>query len=464
MPLKQFTIDFSELSKHQYLRFDEKFWFTTKNLAVYDYILLKDVFFLINGNSYTEFYTEEKNSTPYVRIGDLTFKYEINNENIIYLDDTCEINEEKKLLKDDLIMATIGTVGKINLAREFSGGTFSNNTTVLRIKDKKNNNPFFYEKLFQSDLLQNYILNIVSKKAQPNLQAYDLENIKIPLIPRDKQDEIAAKIAPIEAKIKELKGRIKPAAEIINQVFARKFGFDLAKFEELKKVKSYYIDFSAFANNRDLRLSVKFHRAAGIFVFRQLLSITDKKIKNFIAEPIVLGKSVSPSDYDENGDYYYISMADIKNWKFEKENARLISRNYSDASNKSVASGDIIIARSGEGTIGKVALIDDGELNGVFADFTMRIRLKNYNQEFAYYYFRTDYFQYLVEINKKGLGNNTNIFPGQIQEFPMIDIPLAEQGKIVDEIKAGLDAQDAIRQKIASERAQIDKIIEGALV
>jgi len=89
----------------------------------------------------------------------------------------------------------------------------------------------------------------------------------------------------------------------------------------------------------------------------------------------------------------------------------------------------------------------------------MRIRLQNYNPLFAYYYFRTEYFQYLVEINKKGLGNNTNIFPSQIQEFPMIDISLKSQQKIVDEIKTELDKQEEMKKKIETQRNKIDEII-----
>jgi len=176
-----------------------------------------------------------------------------------------------------------------------------------------------------------------------------------------------------------------------------------------------------------------------------------------------LGKGISPKDYDENGDYFYISMANIKNWQFESEDSKLVSKEYSDQNlNKTVSKNDILIARSGEGTIGKVALIDDDDLQGIFADFTMRIRLQNYNPLFAYYYFRTEYFQYLVEVNKKGLGNNTNIFPSQIQEFPMIDIS-KEQQKIVDEIKAELDKQEEIKKKIERERKIIDEIIEKAI-
>lgn len=465
MPLKQFTIDFRDLTKHQYLRFDEKFWFTTKNLAIYNYILLKDIFYLINGNSYTEFYTQEKTTIPYIRIGDLSFRYRIEEKDLVYLDEVCEINEGKRLKKDDLILATIGaTIGKINLAREFEGGTFSNNTIVLRLKDKENHNPYFYELLFQSKLLQKYIWGVVSQKSQPNLQSYDLANIKIPLVPKFTQDKIINEIAPIERKIEELKSQITPPQEAINKVFAREFKFDLEKFEELKKIRNYYLNLFAFANNKDVRQSVKFHREAGTFVINQLKNITNKKLKNYLAEPIVLGKSVSPSNYDDNGEYFYVSMANIKNWKFESEDARLVSKEYSTKNkNKTVAKDDVLIARSGEGTIGKVALIDDEDLQGVFADFTMRVRLQNYNSLFAYYYFRTEYFQYLIEVNKKGLGNNTNIFPSQIQEFPMIDISLKDQQKIVDEIKTELDAQEEMNRKIETERSKIDEIIEKVI-
>jgi restriction endonuclease S subunit len=290
------------------------------------------------------------------------------------------------------------------------------------------------------------------------------EEIKILQISKQIQDQIVAQITPIENKIKELELQIKKPQEIINKIFAREFGFDIERFEELRKIKNYYLDFASFGNNRDIRQSVKFHREAGTFVIKQLKKITDKKIKDFIATPIVLGTSVSPSNYDEKGDYFYISMANIKNWQFESEDSKLVSREYSDQNkNKTVAKDDILIARSGEGTIGKVALIEDEYLQGIFADFTMRIRLQKYNPLFAYYYFRTEYFQYLVEINKKGLGNNTNIFPSQIEEFPIIDISLKDQQKIVDEIKAQLDKQEEIKQKIEAERRKIDEIIEKAI-
>lgn len=196
----------------------------------------------------------------------------------------------------------------------------------------------------------------------------------------------------------------------------------------------------------------------------ELKRTTTKRIKHFLSEPIILGASVSPSDYDEDGNYRYISMATIKSWKFDFDSANIVSDVYSESkSAKTVKKDDIILARSGECTIGKVALIEDEDLKGIFVDFTMRIRLKDYNPEFAYYYFRTTYFQYLIEIYKKGLGNNTNIFPIVVREFPLIDIPVYEQERIVAEIHAEINKQEKLKAGISDIQQQIDQIVEDCI-
>ena len=124
---------------------------------------------------------------------------------------------------------------------------------------------------------------------------------------------------------------------------------------------------------------------------------------------------------------------------------------------------DIIMARSGEGTIGKVALIDNEDWEGVFADFTMRIRLEHVNPLFAYYYFRTTLFQYLVYTHKKGLGNNTNIFPGQIQEFPFLDFDMKRQAAVIQKISSQIEAQNRVQRQIQAKYQEIGKIIENAM-
>ena len=291
------------------------------------------------------------------------------------------------------------------------------------------------------------------------LSKKELSRICIPDVDLTKQNEIVNQIELYEKEMLKYKKNMIDESGVIDEVFGEKFGFDYDTFERLKQINSYRIKYSGFSNNFDMRFGVKYHRPAGEFVMQQLRKMGDLSIKHFLSEPIELGGSISAKDYDEHGQFFYISMATIKKWAFDKEGAATVNKNYSDKKrNKCVRKNDIIMARSGEGTIGKVALIDE-DINGIFADFTMRIRLKNYNHYFAYYYFRTSYFQYLVEVYKKGLGNNTNIFPIVVKEFPIPNISIEEQKEIVDKIKKDMDKQAEIKEQINNIREKIAKLV-----
>lgn len=337
-------------------------------------------------------------------------------------------------------------------------------TAFIRLKAKEMPDLLYYSlrSIFYEDLMA-----IARQgKGYPTINEKDLVTLRFDSLVIDSLRTnylaISELINDVESKITDKKSTTKSAQKIIDSVFQREFGFDYDKFEELKAHRQYTSSQALFSNNPDLRFSAKFHRPAGGFVMKELTRISDKKIKHFISEPIVLGASVSPKDYDEAGEYYYISMATIKTWEFNESAAFTVSGTYSaDKIAKSVLKNDILLARSGEGTIGKVAIITTEDVNGIFADFTMRIRLdsEHYNSTFAYYYMRSRYFQYLIEVYKKGLGNNTNIFPIVIQEFPIPDISLPKQQRIVDEIQAEINQQKEIQKEIADLRNQIDEII-----
>jgi restriction endonuclease S subunit len=462
MGLKTFTIDFQELAIDPKVGLKDYSSLYKTGIRLKSFLLNKKIQTDIKSGRTPSRFKKEYwyGENEFLTMSDVdTLTFSINPECADKITDYA-IDEEKTLYQareNSLIVSNAMTVG---LSFISDRPVFINqNVFEVNLDETKVNKKFvlWYLNLIVRPLFQTtYTSKYLSKD--------ELGRIKIPFITKVKQDQAAGKIEPIEKKIKELKSQTKKPQEIINKIFVKGFRFDTKKFEKLKEIKYYYLDLFSFGNNRDIRQSVKFHRQAGIFVNTQLKKITSKKIKDFISEPIVLGKSVSPKNYDENGEFCYISMANIKNWKFESEDSKLVSKNYSEQNkNKAVAKNDILIARSGEGTIGKAALIEDKKAQGIFSDFTMRIRLQKYNPLFAYYYFRTDFFQYLIEINKKGLGNNTNIFPSQVQEFPMINISLKSQQEIVNEIKAELDKQKEIKQKIKTERNKIVNIIESII-
>lgn len=136
----------------------------------------------------------------------------------------------------------------------------------------------------------------------------DLYKVNIRNLSLAEQISAVNAIKPIDNQVKVLKREKLNIQSIIDAVLKREFGLDYDKFEELKKTSQYAGTMTAFANNPDLRFSAKFHRPAGEFVWRELNRITTKKFKHFLAAPIILGASISPSDYDENGDYQYLSI------------------------------------------------------------------------------------------------------------------------------------------------------------
>ena len=322
---------------------------------------------------------------------------------------------------------------------------------VLYPDSEKVNPLFFY-----------YLLNAIGVPSRGYNRHFSLLSIqRYPFIDLNIQNEIISIIRPIEKEITNLKNsKLKPLA-IINKVFGEEFGFDWEEFENIRIEKTYYSSLLNYSNNIDCRFGFRFQHKSGKYLMNFLKEKTSKRIKDFIKIPISLGASVSPSQYDEDGDYYYISMATVKKYYFDKNDAQKVSVAYSNENlNKSVEINDIIMTRSGM-AIGKFALIDE-EIDGIYADFTMRIRLDNFNPLLAYYYFRSIFFQHLITTHKKGLQNH-NIFPSQIQEFPMPDWNEDKQTEMAEKIKSQIDAQNSIDNQIEEKQQQINEIIENAI-
>lgn len=122
----------------------------------------------------------------------------------------------------------------------------------------------------------------------------------------------------LKKKSTELKQNKKNDLEIIDTVLKDFFSFNYEKFNELKKISFYQTNESIYSNNPDLRFSAKFHRPSGEYVENELRRIGKIRFKHYLAEPIVLGASISPTDCCEDGEFCYISMAQLKLGNFTK--------------------------------------------------------------------------------------------------------------------------------------------------
>lgn len=471
MGLKVENILFNQIRKENSFRFDVDFLSFNSKKTLENSIPFSDLFTIV-GKERVDI--QELDTFKYAEITDVEKTGDVN-PNYLDVNHRDESNESyfKKIEKGDIILPAANDIlissvrpnlKKFVLVREDENIYYTKAFIHLRPKRF----PIILYYTLREIFFENLIVVSRQGKGYPTIKAEDLKYIKFEkgIIEKliNKQKRIVPIIDHILAETRELKSRIKSYTEIINEVFVTNLNWDFAQFNELKKIHLMNRTFTTFSNNVDIRFSFKFHNKAGEYVSQILKSQTSKCIKDFLAEDITLGKSISPADFDENGEQYYISMADIKNWCFETEDAKTISQSYFDLNpNKRIALNDIIMARSGEGTIGKVALIDNEEIEGIYADFTMRIRLKNYCVLFAYYYFRTDFFQYLVYTHKKGLGNNTNIFPSQLEEFPIPEISIVRQEEIVNEIETEIDKQRVFEQQIQFKQDEINRLIYEAI-
>lgn len=451
------------------LRFDVDYIF--ENITRVDkYYRWNELFEFV---SYQKINLEELDDFQYAEIGNVN-----NNGSVLPItlsfSNRNEVNENYfiKIEKGDIIKPENGDILISSVRPYLNKNVLIENDNIyftsafIHIRPKIDSEILYY--LLRTTLFKQ--LNAVSRqgKGYPTLKEDDIKLIRFQKYIIDtilaNKDSIKSKILTILQRIKRLQSQSLEPLSVINKIFAVEFKFDLHAFEKEKKQRLQILNLSDFANNKDLRCGIRFHNPAYKFLHKYLTGLFRTKIKDFISEPIVLGKGISPNDYDEEGKYYYISMADIKNWYFNQEECKTVGDEfYRSNFNKSFAMNDIIMARSGEGTIGKVAIIQDEEIEGLFADFTMRIRLRNYNPLLAYYYFRSDFFQYYIYTHKKGLGNNTNIFPSQVWEFPIPDFSEKKQKSIVEKIKSELDKQKEIEREIDEKQKEISRIIEAAI-
>ena len=465
MGVKKYKICFSSFSSEQTLRFDLNY--ILQSARKYDFYRFKDLFDVI------EFKKKEIPSEDffYAEIGDVSNLGDIN-PTLLNFNDRTEDKEPlfKKIekgdiirpKKNDILLSKIRPYLKKNILIT-DNNNFYYTKAFIQIRPKNINSKIIYY-LLQSKYF--YKLNAISRcgKGYPTLNPQDFYSIKfevrdINLIKKNEQ-QILATIAPLEAEIASLKATKIPEIDIINKVLGKELGLDWEKFEELKKIKQYKANLSDFSKNVDSRMSYNFHNKVHYYILDLLKAQSSKRLKNFLNIPITLGASISPSEFDEECDCFYISMATVKSYAFNSEDAQTVSKKWENENiSKKVCKNDII-TRSGA-AIGKFALLDE-EINGIYADFTMRIQLKDFNPQLAYYYFRSIFIQTIVHSQKKGL-QNKNIFPNQVQEFPMPDWSLEKQSKIATLIKEQIDAQKIIDEQILKKQHQILQIVENAV-
>ena len=462
-----FKTAISKISNHYYLRFD------CKNHKILDYSFsnsfsIKDIFEIINGLSQTEFYSEDKTERAFIRIGDLSYNEPLNCKNIIYLSDDCIIPNDKILNYDDIVLATIGaTIGKVNIVKEFEGSTFSNNTVCLRIKDKNQHNPLFYEKLMRTNIVQSKIWSSVSQKAQPNLQDYDLKHIRLPFIPYESQCSLLEKIQPLEIDISDLKSTNKNTSDVLNQVFSSYYAINLSEVEKIDKTRILSIPLSKVNNyNSGLRGSLRWNKMQYIqnIIYSKIDCIETlgrfiQSTKNGWSPLSVEGAEGIPV----LGQEHFSSNTILK-----IEPSKSTEQTRNNIEDFFIQKGDFFVSRGNTVDLVALASIVEEEIENdiIFPDLYIKIEFdeSKVDKEYMGFLFNSFigrlYFKYVAK------GKNQTMVKVSSAELLNFRVPIPEkkqQAQIVEAIKTQLAEQKEIGRQIEEKQKQINKIIEDAI-
>ncbi|PHB51645.1 hypothetical protein COE92_21440 [Bacillus wiedmannii] len=375
------------------------------------------------------------------------------------------IGSDKTLLnKADIIISKLVMSKGYIFTNEKNVTNLIGSTELIpyRLRNKNFDVTFLRHLLLLDEYLDIYSrLETGKTPSQKRVNPMDFLQLLIPSVSVEIQKDIGEKILSIESEIDRLNEQIVNKNSIINEVFANEFGINLDSFRLIKNVKVDRKESTVISKSFDLRFSYKYTSTKYDLLLEAINQHPTKPLKTYTKVPIQLGASISPINYDEGGDSLYISMSSLRNWTVDTESSSKVSETYYEENllKNSLQLGDIIIARSGEGTIGKVGILKE-DVQAIFADFTMRVRiLEQYSAKYFYYYFCSDLFQYFVEKEKKGLGNNTNVFPNQLKRFPIIDISRSRQLEIVNIIDQKLEIVTKAEEQVKEYKKQIRNLI-----
>lgn len=475
MALTHFKIGFEEIGLKNSLRSDFRISNYHQKKVPYKFKYFKNfILKLSNGKDVAkENYVELKNSEiiyPTVNnikstgfVFDSVTAIDSDFEGGYYLDD------------NDIIITRSGTVGitkcwkkaEVNKLIGKQVEAIPSGYLIVAKVNQKELNPLFIEYFLNSKLLSEYFYVFGVGKSQKNIAQGDIKYLPFPVFSLTTQNEIVAKVQPIQNEINKISSKVLLPNEIIDLVFANHFGFDIENADKKKKELIHYASLEDLANEElKFDISLKYR-----YIFLNYI----KNPSNI--EWIELGKLVDVKGgkrlpkgqniTEEETDYKYIRVDDLS-WSgvFDLENIKYISEeNHKAIKNYIAKENDILLTIVGA-TVGKCGLVPlelDGEnITENFARLIIKDK-ENYLPEYVNYCLQSKTSVYHID-EYKGRGSQGKLALFRIKKIKMPKIGKTQQQEIVDEIKAELDKQELLKQQITTERNKIDKIIEECIM
>lgn len=342
------------------------------------------------------------NGVPFVRSGDFSDANVIDFSSLLLLREDIHngIMKNSQLKKGDLLIAIVGaTIGKIGVFKYDSEANI--NQAVCAVRLKRTLDPYYVQAFFQTSIGQKIIERIKRPVARANINLEEVGNLPIPLLDIVRQNEIVELINKAYIQKQEKEKEAQQLLDSIDDYLLKELGITIPNVNRGLENRMFYSSYNEIMGNRidpkkyssevrNLYVSIEaspYHKAILYSLITECCSgdwgvEDDGKLHEDYIKCLVLRAT-------EIDNQYNIKINP------DKVKYRLIKQ---DTYNKmSIENNDIIIEKSGgskDQPVGRVAIIDHNLLqndNIAFSNFLLKIKTKDINPCYLYYFLRTMY-------------------------------------------------------------------------
>lgn len=376
---------------------------------------------------------------PFINVQHILEYSRINTEPGIYVS---ECDEEKRLRPRDIIIARTGfSLGKAAvIPPQCDGYAFGSFCLRFRIEDP-NYSEEYIVRFLNSTIGKNQTLMLRTGSDKPNINSDQIKDMRIPECTPDDQASILESVFEIEHKAMSLEKSSACLRVDLMREFERYIKLDAPASKEIPFIKygklANSIVFTKPFNEIEDRLHCLFYHPNYWEAIRLLEArYKTTSLSQIVSQPIVRG---AQPEYSEEGEVFVIKTIDIKDNGIDIENVLKVEESFLKSNPDAlVLKGDVLIASTGYGSLGKIAVYE-GEEPALADGHVCILRLsKDYDPYFVSYYLQTWIGTAQFDRWFSGASGQIEIQPGDLGKFI---IPISS--------KRGISLRD--QQNLASE-------------
>jgi restriction endonuclease S subunit len=395
--------------------------------------------------SLTNYIEWQKSGIPYLNVENIRDGV-IDFDNVKFIsEETDEILKKSRVKEGQVIITMAGTIGEAAVAHKIPPKVNSNQATA-KITLKKGYSPYFLAAFLNSRYGKKQTEREIVSSVQPNIFLWQIKNFRVPIVPKEKQEEIEKVYIQGLEELEHSKSLYSQAEDLLLEELGLKdfkIEDDLFYIVNLSEVKSA-------------------HRADAEY-FQPKYERLIERIKKYGAEPLLKVVENVPARFNPKSQptkvFRYVELSNITSSIGIIDGFSEVSGEEAPSRAKRILKANDVIISSVEGSLEKVALVDKDQEGYLASNGFFQFRSKNILPEVLLVLAKSIVFQ--MQLEKQCAGTILTAVPKEaIQNILIPILPKPTQQKIADLVQKSHEARKKAKQLLEEARRKVEKLIE----